>query len=98
MAGDDAVEFLEEYSGDVGHGWAPCSPRWKRNAQLPLSFGDAMLLARDATGTCIRRLTIMVTESAEMILVSDEELLRLAEEKGPASAEAQALAQLKTQR
>ena len=33
-----------------------------------------------------------------MVLVPDEELQQLAEEKGPASAEAQALAQLKTQR
>jgi hypothetical protein len=33
-----------------------------------------------------------------MVLVADEELQRIAEEKGPASAEAQALAQLKTQR
>jgi hypothetical protein len=36
--------------------------------------------------------------SPEMVLVPDEELQQLAEEKGPASAEAQALAQLKTQR
>ena len=34
----------------------------------------------------------------EMVLIPDEELQQLAEEKGPASAEAQALAQLKTQR
>lgn len=40
----------------------------------------------------------MTIESSEMVLVSDEELQRLVEEKGPASAEAQALAQLKTQR
>jgi hypothetical protein len=33
-----------------------------------------------------------------MVLVADEYLQRLAEEKGPASAEAQALAQLKSQR
>jgi hypothetical protein len=33
-----------------------------------------------------------------MVWVSDEDLQRLAEEKGPASAEAQALAQLKSQR
>ena len=33
-----------------------------------------------------------------MVLVSDEDLQRLAEEKGPTSAEAQALAQLKSQR
>ena len=33
-----------------------------------------------------------------MVLVTDEELARLADEKGPASAEAQALAQLKVQR
>jgi hypothetical protein len=36
--------------------------------------------------------------SLEMVLVPDEELQRLANEKGPTSAEAQALAQLKTQR
>ena len=40
----------------------------------------------------------MTIVSPEMVLVSDEDLQRLAEEKGPASAEAQALAQLKTQR
>lgn len=33
-----------------------------------------------------------------MVLVPDEELQRLADEKGPASAEAQALAQLSAQR
>ena len=33
-----------------------------------------------------------------MVLVSDEDLQRLVEEKGPTSAEAQALAQLKSQR
>ena len=36
--------------------------------------------------------------SSDMVIVADEELQRIAEEKGPASAEAQALAQLKTQR
>ena len=36
--------------------------------------------------------------SPDMVLVPDEELQQLAEEKGPASAEAQALTQLKTQR
>ena len=40
----------------------------------------------------------MVSAITEMIMVPDEELQRLAEENGPASAEAQALAQLKTQR
>ena len=40
----------------------------------------------------------MVSATTEMIMVLDEELQRLAEEHGPASAEAQALAQLKTQR
>jgi hypothetical protein len=40
----------------------------------------------------------MMIESPEMVLVSDEDLQRLADENGPASAEAQALAQLKTQR
>ena len=40
----------------------------------------------------------MTIESPEMVLVSDEDLQRLADENGPASAEAQALAQLKTQR
>ena len=34
----------------------------------------------------------------DMVLVADEDLQRLAEENGPASAEAQALAQLKSQR
>jgi hypothetical protein len=34
----------------------------------------------------------------EMVLVPDEDLQRLAEEKGATSAEAQALAQLKSQR
>lgn len=42
-------------------------------------------------------MTIVPTET-EMVLVSDEELQRVAEEKGPTSAEAQALAQLKSQR
>ena len=51
-----------------------------------------------ATTTRIARLTIMTTESLEMVLVPDEELQRLAEEKGPTSAEAQALVQLKSQR
>jgi hypothetical protein len=40
----------------------------------------------------------MTVSSPEMVLVSDEDLQRLAEERGPACAEAQALAQLKTQR
>jgi len=40
----------------------------------------------------------MTIVSPEMVLIPDEELQRLADEKGPASAEAQALAQLKTQR
>lgn len=40
----------------------------------------------------------MTIVSTEMVLVSDEDLQRLAEEKGPTSAEAQALAQLKSQR
>ena len=40
----------------------------------------------------------MTIESPEMVLVSDEDLQRLADENGPASAEAQALAQLRTQR
>ena len=40
----------------------------------------------------------MTVAQPEMVLIRDDELQRLAEEKGPASAEAQALAQLKTQR
>ena len=40
----------------------------------------------------------MTIVSPEMVLIPDEELQRLTDEKGPASAEAQALAQLKTQR
>jgi len=40
----------------------------------------------------------MTIEPTDMVLVSDEDLQRLAEEKGPTSAEAQALAQLKSQR
>jgi hypothetical protein len=40
----------------------------------------------------------MTVSTADMVLVADADLQRLAEEKGPASAEAQALAQLKTQR
>jgi hypothetical protein len=40
----------------------------------------------------------MTIEPAEMILISDGDLQRLAEEKGPTSAEAQVLAQLKSQR
>ena len=40
----------------------------------------------------------MVTAIPEMVMVPDAELQRLAEENGPASAEAQVLAQLKTQR
>ena len=40
----------------------------------------------------------MTSASPDMVLVPDEELQQLAEEKGPASAEAKALAQLKTQR
>jgi hypothetical protein len=40
----------------------------------------------------------MTVAPPEMVLVADDELQRLADEKGPASAEAQALAQLKTQR
>lgn len=42
-------------------------------------------------------MAIVPTET-EMVLVSDEELQRVAEEKGPTSAEAQALTQLKSQR
>jgi len=40
----------------------------------------------------------MTTSAPDMVLVTDEELQRLAEQKGPASAEAQALVQLKAQR
>jgi hypothetical protein len=40
----------------------------------------------------------MTDSTAELVLVPDEELERLAEEKGPTSAEAQVLAQLTTQR
>ena len=40
----------------------------------------------------------MTNLSPEMVLVADEDLQRLADERGPASAEAQALAQLKSQR
>ena len=40
----------------------------------------------------------MTIEPPEMVLIPDEELQRLAEENGLASAEAQALAQLKIQR
>ena len=40
----------------------------------------------------------MTTAPSEMVLGSDEDLQRLAEERGPTSAEAQALAQLKSQR
>ena len=40
----------------------------------------------------------MTTAPSEMVLVSDEDLQRLAEERGPTSAEAQARAQLKSQR
>jgi hypothetical protein len=40
----------------------------------------------------------MTIVPSEMVLIPDEELQRLVEEKGPASAEAQALAQLKIQR
>jgi hypothetical protein len=40
----------------------------------------------------------MVMPTDDMVLIPDEELQRLADEKGPASAEAQALAQLETQR
>jgi hypothetical protein len=39
-----------------------------------------------------------MTAASDMVLVADEDLQRLAEENGPASAEAQALAQLKSQR
>src|SRR4030095_9656751 len=40
----------------------------------------------------------MSTTSPDMILVPDEDLQQLSEQNGPASAEAQALTQLKTQR
>jgi len=40
----------------------------------------------------------MSTTSPDMILVPDEDLQQLAEQNGPASAEAQALTQLKIQR
>jgi hypothetical protein len=39
-----------------------------------------------------------MTSSSDMVLVTDGELQLLAEEKGPTSAEAQALVQLKIQR
>jgi hypothetical protein len=50
----------------------------------------------DATRARAARLNCMTSLPAEMVLVSDEDLQRLAEEKGPTSAEAQALAQLKS--
>jgi hypothetical protein len=40
----------------------------------------------------------METTSAELVLVPDEELQRLADERGPTSAEAQVLVQLTSQR
>jgi len=40
----------------------------------------------------------MDTTSSELVLVADEDLQRLAEERGPTSAEAQVLAQLSIQR
>jgi hypothetical protein len=40
----------------------------------------------------------MTTAATEMVLISDEDLQRLAGERGPTSAEAQVLAQLKCQR
>ena len=40
----------------------------------------------------------MSNDEPSLILIRDEELQQLAEQKGPASAEAQALAQLKAQR
>ena len=40
----------------------------------------------------------MTIAPSEMVLVSDEDLQRLAQDRGPTSAEAQALAQLKSQR
>ena len=40
----------------------------------------------------------MTIAPSEMVLVSDEDLQSLAQERGPTSAEAQALAQLKSQR
>ena len=40
----------------------------------------------------------MTSSTAELTLVPDEELERLAEQNGPTSAEAQVLAQLTTQR
>lgn len=40
----------------------------------------------------------MTVPTDDMVLIPDEDLQRLADEKGPASAEAQALAQLKAQR
>jgi hypothetical protein len=40
----------------------------------------------------------MTPASPEMVLVPDEELRRLADERGPTSAEAQALTQLTSQR
>jgi hypothetical protein len=40
----------------------------------------------------------MDTTSSELVLVADEGLQRLAEERGPTSAEAQVLAQLSIQR
>jgi hypothetical protein len=52
----------------------------------------------DATRARAARLNCMTSLPAEMVLISDEDLQRLAEEKGPTSAEAQALAQLKSQR
>ena len=52
----------------------------------------------DATGPRARRYARMAIVPTEMVLISDEELQRVAEERGPTSAEAQALAQLKSQR
>lgn len=40
----------------------------------------------------------MTSSTAELALIADEELERLAEQNGPTSAEAQVLAQLTTQR
>ena len=51
-----------------------------------------------ATRAGVRAFMDMANNSPDMVLVSDDDLQQLAEEKGPASAEAQALAQLKAQR
>ena len=74
---------------------------WYGTARSRLAFFQGAVTERTqgvTRGGMAARKHCMDTPTSELILVSDEELQKLAEEFGPTSAEVQVLAQLASQR